>query len=186
MEPRPSNRPQRIRLRPARPGDAALLHHWRREPSVRRHQPLGLVSVDRLEAELAAQRHRDLLEGRGDKFQWIIEFEQRPAGWMTLVVTNWEHGLAELGYALSTPFQRRGITPRALELLLDHLFGSTVLQRVEARCAVDNVGSIKVLEATGFRREGRLRAYFALRGRRVDNYLYAVLRDDARRPPRPR
>ena len=43
---------------------------------------------------------------------------------------------------------------------------------------MENVGSHRVLEKTGFEREGRLRAYFKLRGRRMDNYLYALLRDD--------
>jgi len=35
-----------------------------------------------------------------------------------------------------------------------------------------------VREKSGFAREGRLSGYFKLRGRRVDNYLYALLRED--------
>ena len=61
---------------------------------------------------------------------------------------------------------------------LADLYHNTLLERIEARCAVENVGSQRVLEKTGFEREGRLRAYFKLRGRRMDNYLYALLRDD--------
>ena len=37
-----------------------------------------------------------------------------------------------------------------------------------------------VLETVGFTREGRLRSYFVLDGKTVDNYLYAILRDDFR------
>ena len=66
----------------------------------------------------------------------------------------------------------------ALAILLDDLFHNTLLERVEARCAVENVGSQRVLEKSGFEREGRLRGYFKLRGRRVDNFLYALLRED--------
>ncbi len=167
-----------MRLRAARRTDAPLLHLWRNEPSVARHQPLGPATVERLAAELDIQDHRHLRQGKGDKFQWIIEVGGQPAGWMTLVATNWEHGLAELGYALSTPFQRRGIAPRAIKQLLDELFTNTRLQRIEARCSVENTASARVLERTGFEREGTLRAYFELRGERVDNYLYAVLRAD--------
>ena len=43
---------------------------------------------------------------------------------------------------------------------------------------MDNSASQKVLKKVGFAREGRLRAYFVLEGTRVDNYLYAILRDD--------
>jgi ribosomal-protein-alanine N-acetyltransferase len=103
----------------------------------------------------------------------------QPAGWITLVVSNWEHGLAEVGYALSTPFQRRGLMTEALRQLLEDLFANTTLERIEARCAVENVSSQRVLEKNDFRREGLLLGYFKLRGRRVDNYLYGRLRDAA-------
>jgi ribosomal-protein-alanine N-acetyltransferase len=106
-----------------------------------------------------------------------VQVDGQPAGWITLVVSNWEHGLAEVGYALSTVFQSRGVMSDALAILLDDLFHNTLLERVEARCAVENVGSQRVLEKSGFEREGRLQGYFKLRGRRVDNFLYALLRE---------
>lgn len=168
----------RISLRPAAPRDAELLRLWRSEPSVRRFQPLNDLSAGQLRSDVANQRIGDLYRGRGEKFQWIVEADDRPAGWITLVVSNWEHGLAEVGYALTTPYQGRGLMAPALELLLDDLFTGTALARIEARCAVDNVASQQVLERLGFTREGRLRSYFRLRGQRVDNYLYALLRDD--------
>ncbi len=74
------------------------------------------------------------------------------------MVSNWEHGLAEVGYALSTLYQNRGVMSEALALLLEDLFHNTLLERLEARCAVENIGSQRVLEKTGFEREGRLRA----------------------------
>ncbi|HEX9670423.1 MAG TPA: GNAT family protein [Thermoanaerobaculia bacterium] len=164
-------------LRPAAPRDAELLRLWRSEPSVRRHQPLNDLPVSQLRADVAGQRIADLYRGRGEKFQWIVICDGQPAGWITLVVSNWEHGLAEVGYALSTPFQRRGLMTEALRQLLDDLFANTTLERIEARCAVENVSSQRVLEKNDFRREGLLLGYFKLRGRRVDNYLYGRLRD---------
>ena len=167
-----------VTLRAAQSVDALYLSQWRDEPSVRQHQPLGTTSLSQLQAELGRQEMTDLYRGKGDKFQWIIRLEDRPVGWITLVVTNWDHGLAEMGYALSTSFQRRGLMPQALTQLLAELFLRTKLERVEARCAVDNAASQRVLERLGFHREGRLRGYFILRGNRVDNYLYAILRSD--------
>jgi ribosomal-protein-alanine N-acetyltransferase len=167
-----------VNLRPAAPRDADLLRQWRAEPSVRRFQPLNELPTAQLRADVASQRIADLYRGRGEKFQWIVQVDGQPAGWVTLVVSNWEHGLAEVGYALSTPFQSRGVMTGALAILLEDLFQNTLLERVEARCAIENVGSQRVLEKSGFEREGRLRAYFKLRGRRVDNFLYALLRED--------
>jgi ribosomal-protein-alanine N-acetyltransferase len=167
-----------VSLRPAAPRDAELLRRWRSEPSVRRFQPLNELPTSQLRADVASQRMADLYRGRGEKFQWIVEVEGDPAGWITLVVSNWEHGLAEVGYALSTPYQSRGVMTEALQVLLEDLFLNTMLERVEARCATENVGSQRVLEKSGFLREGRLRGYFKLHGRRVDNYLYSLLRDE--------
>jgi ribosomal-protein-alanine N-acetyltransferase len=167
-----------VTLRPAAPRDADLLRQWRAETSVRRYQPLNELPTAQLRADVASQRMADLYRGRGEKFQWIVQVDSQPAGWITLVVSNWEHGLAEVGYALSTPFQSRGVMSEALGILLEDLFQNTLLERIEARCAVENIGSQRVLEKSGFEREGRLRGYFKLRGRRMDNYLYSLLREE--------
>ncbi|HEX4497677.1 MAG TPA: GNAT family protein [Thermoanaerobaculia bacterium] len=173
-----------VTLRAAAPRDADLLRQWRSETSVRRYQPLNELPTAQLRADVASQRMADLYRGRGEKFQWIVQVDGQPAGWITLVVSNWEHGLAEVGYALSTMFQSRGVMSEALAILLDDLFHNTLLERVEARCAVENIGSQRVLEKSGFGREGQLRGYFKLHGRRVDNFLYALLREEylARHP----
>jgi RimJ/RimL family protein N-acetyltransferase len=170
-------REPRVTLRPAAPRDADLLRQWRAEASVRRYQPLNELPTAQLRADVSSQRMADLYRGRGEKFQWIVQVDAQPAGWITLVVSNWEHGLAEVGYALSTVYQNQGVMSDALSLLLDDLFQNTLLERVEARCAIENFGSQRVLEKCGFEREGRLRGYFKLRGRRVDNFLYGLLRE---------
>jgi ribosomal-protein-alanine N-acetyltransferase len=176
--PAPQPRLPHVALRAAAGDDAPLLRRWRAEESVRRHQPLQEVPISQLRAELEGQEVRDLYRGRGERFVWIIEEEGDPCGWITLVVGNWEHGLAELGYALSSAFQGRGVMAAALGLLLPDLFLHTTLERIEARCAVGNVASQRVLEKLGFVREGLLRGYFALHGKRVDHHLYALLRRD--------
>ena len=172
--------PPEVALRAARPEDAPLLHLWRSERTVRRYQPLAPLSTAQLRAELAARRFDDLYRARGDRFDWIIQVRRQPVGWITLVIHSWEHGLGECGYSLSTPFQRKGIMPRALRQFVGELFERTRLHRLEARTAVDNVASQRVLERLGFRREGTLRAYFQLDGTWVDNHLYAMLAEDWR------
>lgn len=145
---------------------------------MRRFQPLHDVPVGQLRADVSAQRLHNLFRGRGERFLWIVELEDVPTGWITLVVANWEHGLAEVGYALSSAYQGQGIMTDALTQLLPDLFLRAPLERIEARCAVGNVASQRVLEKLGFVREGVLRAYFKLHGERVDHVLYALLRSD--------
>lgn len=171
-------RPLRVSLRPATTADAPLLFRWRNEESVRRHQPLAAATLSELRADLGRQRIDDLYRAAGDRYQWIVLVEGYPAGWLTLALVSWEHGVGEIGYALSTEMQGRGVMPIALTQLLGELYGYTRLERIEARCSVENLASQRVLERCGFQREGRLRGYFELGGVRVDNFLYAHLRHD--------
>lgn len=167
-----------VGLRPAVPRDADLLWRWRSEWSIRRYQPLNDLSPGQIRTEIANQRLSELYLGRGDKFQWIVLVEGQPAGWLTLVVSNWDHGLGEVGYALSSAFQGRRLMSNALAQLIADIFHNTSIERLEARCAVGNIASRRVLEHQGFRQEGVLRGYFELRGRRVDNLLFALLKAD--------
>jgi RimJ/RimL family protein N-acetyltransferase len=174
---RPQSHPE-IRLRPASPRDAALLRRWREEESIRRFQPLNEMTLSQLRTELSKQRIAELYRNHGDKFQWIVLVDGLPAGWITLVILNWDHGLAEVGYTLATQYQRRGLMIPAMQILLRDLFQRTRLERIEARCATENLASQKVLHRLHFVREGHLRSYFRLHGERVDNYLFALLKED--------
>ena len=170
--------PLRVAIRPATAADAPLLRRWRAEESVRRHQPLADASVADLRTDLARQRNDDLYRGAGDRYQWLVLVDGLAVGWLTLAVVSWEHGVGEIGYALTTEMQGHGVMPAALTQLLAELFGRTRIERIEARCAIENTASQKVLERSGFSKEGTLRGYFELGGRRVDNFLYAILRHD--------
>lgn len=169
---------RRVAIRAALPGDAASLFAWRQEPTVREHQPLQPTSLAEIRSDLARQRMEDLYRGQGDRFQWIVLVDGESAGWITLAILSWEHGLAEIGYALSTEYQGRRLMTVALGQLLPELFARVGIERLEARCSVENGRSASLLESLGFLREGRLRSYFRLHGRRLDNFLYALLRDD--------
>lgn len=169
---------RRVAIRAALPGDAGSLYAWRQEETVRRHQPLQDTSAGELRADLARQRMEDLYRGRGERFQWIVMVDGESAGWITLAILSWEHGLAEIGYALATRFQGLRLMEEALGQLLPELFVAVGIERLEARCSVENVRSAAVLERLGFQREGRLRSYFSLHGSRIDNFLYALLRDE--------
>lgn len=165
-----------VELRPAEPEDAPLLFRWRSEPSVLEHQRLPAATLADIRADLERQSRNGLRGVTGERRQWIVLVDGRPAGWITLALVSWDQGLAEVGYALSTPYQGRGIMTRALGVLVAELFASTRLERLEARCSVEHRASQRVLEKLGFRREGVLRECFEVGGRRLDHYLYALLR----------
>jgi ribosomal-protein-alanine N-acetyltransferase len=64
--------------------------------------------------------------------------------------------------------------------LIPFAFGTLRLHRLEAACIPNNVASVRLLEKTGFRREGFAREYLCINGVWQDHLLYALLRSDVR------
>ncbi len=62
--------------------------------------------------------------------------------------------------------------------MLPFAFGTLRLHRVEAACIPVNAASIRLLEKTGFTREGFARQYLCINGVWQDHLLFARLGDD--------
>ena len=86
----------------------------------------------------------------------------------------------EVWFKLHPDFWGKGYGTEALKLILDFAFGDLNLHRVEAGCAVDNVGSARVLEKAGMIKEGRKRKVLPLKTGWSDNFEYAILDTDSR------
>jgi ribosomal-protein-alanine N-acetyltransferase len=80
---------------------------------------------------------------------------------------------ASLGYWMGAPYAGRGHMRAAVETLMPVAFGLLRLHRIEAATMLSNIASIRVLESSGFTREGVARAYLKINGRWEDHLLYA-------------
>ncbi|MCB0833758.1 MAG: GNAT family N-acetyltransferase [Bacteroidetes bacterium] len=170
----------RVYLRDPTPADAQAMHDWRREEAVVEHQPLIYLNPDQIRADLEKLTTNTLPDYSKDRFQWIIERKETndAIGWMTLSIRTWEHLIGEIGYSVSQKHHQKGYGTEALQMMLRKVFLEAGLYRVEAKCAVDNVASARLLEKVGFQKEGTLREYFNIRGRRCDHFMYSVLRHE--------
>jgi len=169
-----------VRIRRAEPDDAGLLHAWRSQPSTRRYQPTAQLDIDTLHRQLTDRRKLELSPTMAGKIQWIILYDEEPAGWITLDVTSRDHGIASVGYTVAAEYRGRGVASQAVLEVVALAFDPDVLalERLEANVAVDNIASRRVLESTGFRHEGRARGLLAIDGVRVDHDRFGLLRTD--------
>ncbi|EOR95825.1 acetyltransferase, gnat family [Arcticibacter svalbardensis MN12-7] len=85
---------------------------------------------------------------------------------------------AEVWFKIHKDFWGKGYTTEALIKLLDFGFNDLKLHRIEAGCAVENIGSSKVLEKAGMIQEGLKRKKLPIRGEWKDNYFYGILEED--------
>jgi [ribosomal protein S5]-alanine N-acetyltransferase len=89
-----------------------------------------------------------------------------------------DRGAASIGYLVGPGARRRGVATRAARLLAAYGLRDLGLPRVELCTDPDNVSSQGVAEAAGFRREGLLRAYLDIKGRRRDAVMFGLVPDD--------
>ena len=82
---------------------------------------------------------------------------------------------AEIGYWLGEPFWGRGIVTEALRAVTAHAIAHHGLTRVFALPFAHNLGSVRVLEKSGYVLEGRLRRSCIKNGEVVDQLQYAFI-----------
>lgn len=87
---------------------------------------------------------------------------------------------AEVWYKIHFTWWNKGYATESLRAVINFGFETLKLHRIEAGCAVDNFGSIKVLEKAGMIREGRRRQILPLKSGWSDNFQYAILETDER------
>jgi RimJ/RimL family protein N-acetyltransferase len=88
----------------------------------------------------------------------------------------------EIGYVMVPSERSKGYCTEAAKIMVDYLFLSKDIVRVQAHTDVRNVGSQKVLEKAGFSKEGALRKSSFIRGEWRDNFVYSILREEWKEP----
>ena len=64
----------------------------------------------------------------------------------------------------------------AVRVVIRYGFEVLALNRIQARCKVENVGSWRVMEKAGMTLEGTLREFTLSKGRHLDLRMYAIRR----------
>jgi [ribosomal protein S5]-alanine N-acetyltransferase len=103
-----------------------------------------------------------------------------------VTIANVRRGVAQagsIGYWMGEPYARNGLMSAAMSALVPFSFVTLRLHRLEAACIPTNVASIRLLEKSGFQREGYARQYLCINGVWQDHLLYGRIRDDPPQQP---
>ena len=99
-----------------------------------------------------------------------------------LTLANVRRGCAQactLGYWMGRDYAQRGYMTAAVRGVIPFAFGTLRLHRIEAACIPENTASIRLLERTGFQREGFARQYLCINGLWQDHLLFARIQGDS-------
>jgi RimJ/RimL family protein N-acetyltransferase len=90
--------------------------------------------------------------------------------------------MLEMGYALIPSERGKGYCTEGAEIMVDYLFLSKDVACIQAITHVDNIASQKVLEKSGFKREGTMRRRIFVNGNWTDAALFSILREEWKKP----
>jgi RimJ/RimL family protein N-acetyltransferase len=172
---------ERLRLRDFRAEDEADVHLYGADPAVARFMPWGPNTPEETHDFLARTlAHQPILP----RLEFGLAIEHRALGQVVgSAALHLRHGpdrTAELGYCLRRDLWGQGVVSEAARALLALGFCTFGLHRIFATCNAENVGSYRVMEKIGMRREGLLRQDRQVKGAWRDTYLYAMLAEEWR------
>lgn len=104
-------------------------------------------------------------------------------GTIMLHSLDWKNKRGEVGSWIASSARDQGVGSAAYALFLDWALGDLGLERIEITALPENENVPHLAEKFGFTYEGCLRKRNYERGRRVDLYIWGLLKDDPR--PRP-
>lgn len=114
-------------------------------------------------------------------YQWAIVLKangNEPIGDISVVQMNEDISMVHIGYCLGRAWWRRGIMSEALKAVMDFMFDTVEVNRVEARHDPRNPNSGKVMQKCGMKYEGTLRSADRNNQGICDACYYALLRSE--------
>ena len=173
-------RTERLILKPISLSDLAKIHELHSLPETDRFNTLGVPeNLDQTEGiirEWIAKNNSE--QNRNFTFKVELIKSKTFVGLISLNLGKPKFQIAEVWYKFHSNFWNKGYATESLKEILRFAFGELDLHRVEAGCAVDNIGSIRTLEKVGMTREGRKRKVLPLKNGWSDNFEYAILSTD--------
>lgn len=165
------------RLRPLRMSDADALYTYLRDPAVTELTSFPVVSLPMVEGMITRSIHR---WAAGEPSKWGIVLRDEDGVVGTCGFNEWSeaHRWAELAFDLAQAHWGKGLMHEAVAAALQWVYRQGRVDRVHAFVRVDNRRSERLLERSGFVREGCLRSYRVCRGQARDFYIYGLLRSD--------
>ena len=167
-----------VNLRVMEKDDVPLFTEWVNKPEVfGEYNPLHQMSKTEVEKMLDNPSDFQLFfveKKDGSKIGFIAHFHVLHLGTGSK--------LLEIGYSLVPSERGKGYCTEALEIMVDYLFLSRDIMRIQAQTDQRNAASQKVLEKAGFKKEGTLRKNFFMRGEWTDDYIYSILREEWKEP----
>ncbi|TKC20134.1 GNAT family N-acetyltransferase [Robertmurraya kyonggiensis] len=139
-------------------------------------------SMIRTEDYYTIAKQRELIEEweqsveRDEEYRFGVFLDENLIGTINLFqVIRGSLQSAFIGYFLDQKHNGKGYMTEAVQLLVEYAFSELKLHRIEAGVMPHNIGSIRVLEKSGFHKEGIARKNVKINNRWEDHQVLAII-----------
>jgi RimJ/RimL family protein N-acetyltransferase len=170
----------RLNLKLITISDLEKIHELLSLPETDKFNTLGIPTNIRETEKILDELITKNNNGKETNFTFKVELKDEKSfiGLLSLNLGNPKFKSAEVWYKFHSHFWNKGYATESLYRILEFGFEELKLHRIEAGCAVDNIGSIRILEKVGMTKEGRKRKVLPLKDGWSDNFEYAILSSD--------
>ena len=168
-----------INLRIIEQEDIPLYQKWINTPEIR-----GMYNANTF-SQISKDLLKNALSNLTDKVQiFIIEKKDKTKIGLILyfLLKGGPIELLEIGSIIIPSERQKGFCKEAVTIFVDYLFLTKNISRIQATADIRNIGSHKVLENTGFTKEGIIRDMIFNQGKWRDFALYSILRKEWKEP----
>jgi RimJ/RimL family protein N-acetyltransferase len=169
----------RLRVRKLNIKDLNDFHTYRSNPDVTRYQGFDVMTLEQAEEFIKSQTDKRFGKA-GEWVQYGIEIKEtgKIIGDCAIKLNLNDTRIAEIGITISHLEQRKGYAKEVLLSILNFLFDVKGIHRVVEIVDVNNIASIKLLESTGFKKEGHFVENIFFKGKWESEFQYAMLKSE--------
>jgi len=145
----------RLKIRNLQLTDLEKFHAYRSNPAITKYQGFDTLNLE--EARTFILKQTAKLFGTPNEFvQYAIVLKETNnlIGDCAIKISSLEKGTASVGVTISANEQKKGYAKEILDAILSFLFDTKDIHRVVEYVSEDNIGSKKILQHFGFRKEG--------------------------------
>jgi RimJ/RimL family protein N-acetyltransferase len=152
------------------------LRAWRKDPMVRKYNPVEELSLESLHARCSTS-HSDFADfNNAELFFWLLKADERIVGYISLRNINRRMQTAEIGYGIAAEARGNGYATEAVRRVTQKAFVDSPLRKLIAYVHQNNLASRRVLKKVGYKPEGVLREHYIVNGTPVNEIIYGILR----------
>jgi len=164
-------------IRDLKPTDWEDLLRYRSLPEVCEFQWYDPYNEDKAK-EFCIRQSTAEFPIEGQRKQFAIILEDKVIGDVGLKPESYDKRIVEFGVSMNPTYQWKGYAQEALQIVFKTLFEQYDVHRIFAITSQENHACIRLLENLAMTREWTMTQSFWNKGKRHDEYLYAILQSN--------